>query len=110
AAIVRACFPWGDVAGMLAAAEEAQVVSERLPASWRPIDLLALGRARWLAADRRGAVAPLEQAVVSGHRTGRWLLAAAAQARLARIALVEDDLELAEARALEALRALEAHD
>jgi LuxR family transcriptional regulator, maltose regulon positive regulatory protein len=110
AAIVRACFPWGDVAGMLAAAEEAQVASGRLPASWRPIDLLALGRARWLAGDREGAVAPLEQAVVSGHRTGRWLLAAAAQARLARIALVEDDLELADARALEALRAVEAHD
>jgi LuxR family transcriptional regulator, maltose regulon positive regulatory protein len=110
AAIVRACFPAGNVAGALAAAEEAQVASEGLPVSWRPIVQLALGRARWLAGDREGAVAPLEQAVVSGHRTRRWLLAAAAQARLARIALVEDGLDIGEARARDALLALDVHD
>jgi LuxR family maltose regulon positive regulatory protein len=110
AAVIRACFPWGDAASALAAAEAAQSLAERLPASWQPAALLALGRARMLAGDHAGAVAPLERASAAGYRSERWLLAAAAQARLARIALAARDIELAETRARDALRTLDARD
>jgi LuxR family transcriptional regulator, maltose regulon positive regulatory protein len=110
AAVIRACFPWGDAARVHAAAEATQGLTERLPASWQPAALLALGRARMLAGDQAGAVDPLERAFAAGCRSERWLLAAAAQARLARIALAARDIELAETRARDALRTLDARD
>jgi LuxR family maltose regulon positive regulatory protein len=106
ATVVRACFPWGDAAGALAAAEAAAALEGRVPTSWHPVMALALGRARYLAGDHDGAEAPLESAVSSGH-SGRALVAATAQALLARIALARDDVDLAEQRALGAVAALE---
>jgi LuxR family maltose regulon positive regulatory protein len=65
-----------------------------------------LGQARYLTGDPNGAEAPLEWAVASGHHADRWLVAATAQALLARIALGRDDLDLAEQRAHDAVRSL----
>ena len=93
ATVVRACFSWGDAAGALAAAEAAAELEDRLPASWHPVLALALGRSRYLVGDHDGAEAPLESAVSSGHHADRPLVAATAQALLARIALARDDVD-----------------
>jgi LuxR family maltose regulon positive regulatory protein len=107
AVVARACFPWGDAVGALAAAEAAEKLENGLSPFWQPLWLLALGRARFLVGDHEGAKAPLESAVSSGHHVERPLLAASAQALLARIALAVNDVELAEKHARSALRALE---
>ena len=110
AAVVRACFRWGDAAGALVAADAAAELEDRLPTYWHPLLALALGRARYLTGDPYGAEAPLEWAVASGHHADRWLVAATAQALLARIALGRDDLDLAEQRAHDAVRSLKLQD
>jgi LuxR family maltose regulon positive regulatory protein len=107
ATVVRACFSWGDAAGALAAAEAAAELEDRLPASWHPVLALALGRSRYLVGDHDGAEAPLESAVSSGHHADRPLVAATAQALLARIALARDDVDLGEQSALAAVESLE---
>ena len=110
ATVVRACFFRGDAAAALAAAETAAELADRLPASWHPVLALALGRARYFAGDDRGAESPLEWAVSSGHHADRRLVAATAQALLARIALAGDDVDLAEQRAHAAVSSLELQD
>ena len=107
AAVVRACFPWGDAAGALAAADAAAALEDHLPTYWHSLLALALGRARYLTGDYDGAEASLEWAVSSGHHADRGLVAATAQALLARIALARDDVDLAEQRAYAAVASLE---
>jgi LuxR family maltose regulon positive regulatory protein len=107
AAVARACFPWGDAVGALSAAEAAEGLEEGLSPYWHPVWLFALGRARYLVGDHDGAKAPLQWAVSSGHHVERPLLAASAQALLARLALAADDLDVAEKHALGALHVLE---
>jgi len=107
AAVVCACFPWGDAAGALAAADAAAEVEDRLPTYWHSLLALALGRARYLTRDYEGAEASLEWAVSSGHHADRRLVAATAQALLARIALARDDIDLAEQNASAAVASLE---
>ena len=107
AAVARGCFPWGDAVGALAAAEAAEQLEDGLSPSWQGMRLLALGRARFLVGDYAGAKVPLELAVPAGYQVERPLLAASAQALLARIALAADDLESAEKHVSSALRALE---
>jgi LuxR family transcriptional regulator, maltose regulon positive regulatory protein len=109
AAVVRACFAWGDAAGTLAAAEAAAALEDRLPASWHPLWLLALGRARYFAGDQGSAKPALQGAVSSANHVERPLLAAIAQAYLSRIALAADDVEAAEKAARGALQTLERH-
>lgn len=107
AVLARSCFPWGDAAGALAVAEAAERLEDELPPSWQPVRLLALGRARFLVGDHVGAKAPLEWAVSSGLHVERPLVAASAQALLARLALAADDVEAAEKHASRALQAIE---
>ncbi len=107
AVLARACFPWGDAVGALAAAEAAETLEGRWPPFWQPVRLLALGRARFLVGDHGEAKAPLEWAVSSGHHVERPLLAASAQALLARIALAADEVAAAERHARSALQVLE---
>jgi LuxR family transcriptional regulator, maltose regulon positive regulatory protein len=110
AAVVRACFPLGDAAGGLAAAEVAAGLENRLPTYWHSLLALALGRARYLTGDHDGAEASLEWAVASGHNADRPLVGATAQALLARIALARDDVDLAEQSAYAAVASLELQD
>ena len=107
--VVRACFAWGDAVGALAAAEAAAALEDRLPASWHPLWLLALGRAHYFVGDHESAKPALQWAVSSAHHVERPLLGAIAQGYLARIELGADDLETAEKSARSALQALESH-
>ena len=107
AAVVRACFSWGDAAGALADAEAAATLEDRLPARWQPLWLLALGRAHYFVGDHRAAKPVLQWAVSSGHHVERPLLAAIAQGYLARIDLAAEDIEAAEKGARAALEAVE---
>jgi LuxR family maltose regulon positive regulatory protein len=107
AVVARACFAWGDAVGAIGAAEAAGRLEDRLSPFWQPVWLLALGRARFVVGDYGGAKAPLEAAVSSGYHVERPLLAASAQALLARIALAADDLETSEKHARSALQELE---
>ena len=109
AVVVRACFAWGDAAGALAAAQEAAAVEDRLPAAWRPLCLLTLGRAHYFAGDHDSAKPALQWAVSSAHHVDRPLLAAIAQGYLARIELAAGDVEGAEKSARSALQTLESH-
>jgi ATP/maltotriose-dependent transcriptional regulator MalT len=110
AAVVRACFSWGDAAGALADAEAAATLEDRLPAYWHPLWLLALGRAHYFVGDRDSAKPVLQWAVSSGHHVERPLLAAIAQGYLARIDLAADELEAAERGARAAVQAVESRD
>jgi LuxR family transcriptional regulator, maltose regulon positive regulatory protein len=109
AAIVRACFSWGDAAGTLAHAEAAAALEERLPQYWHPLWLLALGRAHYFVGDHGSAKPVLQWAVSSGHHVERPLLAAIAQGYLARIDLAAGEIEAAEKGARAALHAVESH-
>ena len=109
AAVVRACFSWGNAAGALADAEAAAAREERLPPYWHPLWLLALGRAHYFVGDHGSAKPVLQWAVSSGHHVGRPLLAAIAQGYLARIDLAADELEAGEQGARAALHAVEIH-
>jgi LuxR family maltose regulon positive regulatory protein len=110
AAVVRACFSWGDAAGALAHAEAAATLEDRLPPYWHPLWLLALGRAHYFVGDHDAAKPFLQWAVSSGHHVERPLLAAIAQGYLARIDLAADDLKAAERGARAALQAVESRD
>ena len=110
ATVVRACFSWGDAAGALAAAEAAATLEDRLPASWHPLWLLALGRAHYFVGDHDAAKPFLQWAVSSGHHVERPLLAAIAQGYLARIELAATTSRLAERGARAAWQAVESRD
>jgi LuxR family maltose regulon positive regulatory protein len=109
ALVVRACFAWGDAAGALAAAEAAAALEDRLPASWHPLWLLALGRAHYFAGDHDSARPALQWAVSSANHVERPLLAAIAQGYLARIELAADDVDAGENAARGAMQILEGH-
>jgi ATP/maltotriose-dependent transcriptional regulator MalT len=109
ALVVRACFAWGDAAGALAAAEAAAALEDRLPASWHPLWLLALGRAHYFAGDHDSARPVLQWAVSSANHVERPLLAAIAQGYLARIELAADDVDAGENAARGAMQILEGH-
>jgi ATP/maltotriose-dependent transcriptional regulator MalT len=110
AVVVRACFAWGDAAGARAAAEAAATLEDRLPATWHPLWLLALGRAHYFCGDHDSAKPALQWAVSSANHIERPLLAATAQGYLARIELAADNVEAAEKAARGAMQILEAHD
>jgi LuxR family maltose regulon positive regulatory protein len=107
AAVVRACFSWGDAAGALASAEATSALEDRLPAPWHPLWLLALGRAHYFVGEHEAAKPVLQWAVSSAHHVERPLLAAISQGYLARIALAAGDAEAAEKHARAALETLE---
>ena len=108
-ALTRACFPWGDSAGMLDAAEQASELLSDTFSIGRPISLLALGWARRLRGEDEAACAPLEQAAFLAARSNQWLVAGMAKAMLARISLETDDVDLAVGVARRALNTLEGH-
>ena len=108
-ALTRACFPWGDSARMLGAAEQASELLSDTFSVGRPISLLALGWARRLRGEDEAALAPLEQAAFLAARSNQWLVAGMARAMLARISLETDDVDLAVRVARRALNTLEVH-
>ena len=108
-ALTRACFPWGDSAGMLGAAERASELLHDTFSVGRPVSLLALGWARGFQGDGEAARAPLEQAAFLAARSEQWLVAGIAKALLARITLETDDVDAAVSAARRALRTLEVH-
>ena len=93
-ALTRACFPWGDSARMLGAAERASELLGDTFSVGRPISLLALGWARRLTGESEAARAPLEQAAFLAARSNQWLVAGIAKAMLARISLETDDVDV----------------
>ena len=107
--LTRACFPWGDSSGMLAAATRVCELQGDTISSGRPLSLLALGWARLFAGDHEAARAPLEQAAFLAARSKQWLVAGIAKALLARISLEADHVDAAVAAARRALSTLEAH-
>ncbi len=108
-ALTRACFPWGDSAGMLDAAEQASELLTDTFSAGRPISLLALGWALRLRGEDEAACTPLEQAAFLAARSNQWLVAGMAKAMLARISLETDDVDLAVGVARRALNTLEGH-
>ncbi len=108
-ALTRACFPWGDSARMLGAAEQASELLSDTFSVGRPISLLALGWALRLRGEDEAALAPLEQAAFLAARSNQWLIAGMARAMLARISLETDDVDLAVRVARRALDTLEVH-
>ncbi|HEY6605077.1 MAG TPA: LuxR C-terminal-related transcriptional regulator [Gaiellaceae bacterium] len=108
-ALTRACFPWGDSSGMLAAATRVCELQGDTLSSGRPLSLLALGWARLFAGDYEVARAPLEQAAFLAARSKQWLIAGIAKALLARISLEADDVGAAVPAARRALSTLELH-
>jgi ATP/maltotriose-dependent transcriptional regulator MalT len=93
-AVVRACFPWGDVARFRAAAE-ALPFAELSP-FWRPAALYALGWARYLSGDLEGAKSPFDEAALAAHAVDQVPVLSAAYAVRARIALAEGEFDDAE--------------
>ena len=108
-ALTRACFPWGDSAGMLGAAERASELLGDTFSIGRPVSLLALGWARRFKGEHEAARAPLEQAAFLAARSDQWLVAGIAKAMLARIALETGDVDAAAVAAGRALSTLEVH-
>ena len=108
-ALTRACFPWGDSAGMLGAAERASELLGDTFSIGRPVSLLALGWARRFKGEHEAARAPLEQAAFLAARSDQWLVAGIAKAMLARITLETDDVDAAVSAAGRALSTLEVH-
>ena len=108
-ALTRACFPWGDSAGMLGAAARASELLGDTFTIGRPVSLLALGWARRFTGECEAARAPLEQAAFLAARSNQWLVAGVAKAMLARIALETDDVDAAVSTARRALSTLEVH-
>ena len=109
-ALTRACFPWGDAARMLVAAERASELLSDTFSIGRPVSLLALGWARRLTGESEAAREPLEQAAFLAARSNQWLVAGIARAMLARISLeADDDVDVAVAAARRALSTLEVH-
>ena len=94
-ALTRACFPWGDSARMLCAAERASELLGDTFSIGRPVSLLALGWARRFTGEHEAARAPLEQAAFLAARSSQWLVAGIAKAMLARITLETDDVDAA---------------
>jgi LuxR family maltose regulon positive regulatory protein len=107
AALVRACFPWGDVGQAVEAAERTQSFEGELSAFWQPVSLLATGWAYYMAGQPEKAKTPLERTALLARRLEQWLLASAAQGILARIALAADDLGEAEVWARESVKTVE---
>ena len=108
-ALIRACFPWGDSAGMLDAAETASELLDDTFSIGRPVSLLALGWARRFKGEHEAARAPLEQAAFLAARSDQWLVAGIAKAMLARITLETGDIDAAAVAAGRALSTLEVH-
>ena len=108
--LAHACFPWGDSAGMLAAATRVCELQGDTLSSGRPLSLLALGWARLFAGEHEVARAPLEQAAFLATRSRQWLVAGIAKALLARTSLEGDDVGGAVAAARRALSTLELHE
>ena len=108
-ALIRACFPWGDAARMLGAAERASELLDDTFSIGRPVSLLALGWARRVTGEHEAARAALEQAAFLAARSEQWLVAGIAKAMLARITLETDDVEAAVSAAGRALSTLEVH-
>ena len=107
--LTRACFPWGDSAKMLCAAERASELLGDTFSIGRPVSLLALGWARRFTGEHEAARAPLEQAAFLAARSSQWLVAGIAKAMLARITLETDDVDAAVSAAGRALSTLEVH-
>jgi LuxR family maltose regulon positive regulatory protein len=108
AALVRACFSWGDVGRFRASAEA--LCELEFTAFWQPVALHAVGLARYLSGDLSEAKEPLEQSAAAAQRVEQWLVASAAQALLARISLAEGELEEADTLAHDALELLESRN
>ena len=108
-ALTRACFPWGDSARMLGAAERVLELLGDTFSVARPISLLSLGWARRVTGTSEAARAPLEQAAFLAARSNQWLVAGIAKALLARISLETDDVDVATSAARRALSTLEVH-
>jgi LuxR family maltose regulon positive regulatory protein len=110
AAIVEACFPRGDVAAMLAAAQRGRELEGGLSFVWQPLALLSLGWAHYLAGDWAEAGASLQEAAASAAELDQWTHVSIANAIRAHLALLAGDSELADVRARDARAALESHD
>jgi LuxR family transcriptional regulator, maltose regulon positive regulatory protein len=110
AAVVGACFPFGDVSAMLDAARRAHDLQDELEPAWRPLALVSLGWAEYLAGNRNEAEAWLQGATAAATEFQQWSHASIAHALLAHLALAKREHELAERRAREALAALTSHD
>ena len=110
-ALTRACFPWGDSAGMRGAAARASELMGDTFSIGRPVSFLALGCALRLTGKPEAAPAPLEQAAFLAARSDQWLVAGVAKAMLARISLETDgvDADVAVTAARRALSTLELH-
>jgi LuxR family maltose regulon positive regulatory protein len=104
AAVVRASFPWGDVAQFRAATEALPV--DGLSPFWQPVALHALGWARYLAGDLQAAKDPLEEGAAAARAVGQVPVLSAVCALRARIALAEGDVDDAERIAEGALTVL----
>jgi LuxR family maltose regulon positive regulatory protein len=109
AALVRAWFPHGDAGGMLTAATRAQELEGERLSVWRPIVMLALGWARYLAGEPDEARSRLLEAAFLATRAKDWILASIAKAVLARVCLTADDAAGAHAAAREAMEIVETH-
>jgi LuxR family maltose regulon positive regulatory protein len=110
AAAVEACFPYGDVARMLAAARRGCELAGELSSVWQPIALLSLGWAQYLAGDAGEAEASLEEAAASAAEMGQWTHVSIANSILTHVAFALGDNELADVRARAAQDALESRD
>jgi tetratricopeptide (TPR) repeat protein len=108
--LMRACFPWGDVTGMLGGASRASELQGEHRSVWRPTAHLALGRARYFAGETREAIVPLERAARLAVRKKQWLVASTSKAILARALLDVGDEGAAESAAGEAVELTQLHD
>ena len=108
-ALLRACFPWGDVRGMLGGASRASELQGGQRSVWRAIAHLALGRARYFAGEAREAIVPLERAAGLAIRKKQWIVASTSKAILARALLDVGDEAAAESAAREAIELTELH-
>jgi LuxR family maltose regulon positive regulatory protein len=109
AAVVEGCFARGDVGAMLAAARRAHDLQGGLQPPWRPLARLALGWAEYLAGHWKEAETSLQAATAAATEQQQWLHACIASSLLAHVALANDEPELAEPRARDALDALKRH-
>lgn len=97
ATLIRATFPWSDVAAMLAAARSADTRQrERDSIFWQAAAALDLGWALILAGQPEEAREPLVRAVALAPRGEQWIAAGDARALLAGVSLGAGDVGEAE--------------
>jgi LuxR family transcriptional regulator, maltose regulon positive regulatory protein len=105
-ATIRAVFAYGGVQSTLEAARQAAALDPELTSPWGGLVRLGLGHGLYLSGDSSGARKPLEEALVL-TRVDKPLVRMAALFSLSNVALDEERLEEAEARAREACELVE---